>query len=413
MKILQLCKKFPYPLKDGESIAVTHLSRALRELACEVTLLSMNTSKHFCEMEQLPPTYNHYKAIHTVDVDNRIRPWGAFWNLFSSTSYHVSRFITKEFKAKLIELLQTQEFDIIQLETVYLAPYIPVIRAHTAAPVVMRAHNVEHEIWERVANNSHFFKKKYLNYLTAQLKRYEIEQLQNYDLLVAITKRDLELFRRLGYKNRAMVTPVGIERDKYIPDYKSFRQVPSISFIGALDWMPNQDGLKWFLDNVWPSLSRKHPKLELHVAGRHTPRDILQLDIPNVTIHGEVPDAKDFINQHSIMIVPLLSGSGIRVKILEGMALGRVVVTTSVGMEGIDARNGKEIMIADSVEAFIDCIDTCMLHKKRLQKIGHQARYLIEQEFDNIEIASKLAGTYRKLIKKDTREHPSPISNPS
>ncbi len=413
MKILQLCKKFPYPLKDGESIAVTHLSRALRELGCEVTLLSMNTSKHFCNINELPASYNHYKRIHTVDVDNRIQPWGAFLNLFSSTSYHVSRFITKEFKAKLIYLLKTEEYDIIQLETVYLAPYIPIIREYTDAPVVMRAHNVEHEIWERVASNSNFLKRNYLNYLTTQLKRYEIEQLQNYDLLVAITKRDLELFRKLGYKNKAIVTPVGIEQEKYKPNYASFRKAPSISFIGALDWMPNQDGLKWFVQEVWPSLHKKHPTLELHIAGRHTPKDILNFNIPNVEVHGEVPDAKDFINQHSIMIVPLLSGSGIRVKILEGMALGRVVVTTSVGMEGIDARNGKEIMIADSVKAFMDCIHTCVQHQKRLQKVGRQARQLIEQEFDNIEIATQLAGAYQKLIKKDTQEHPSPISNPS
>lgn len=413
MKILQICKKFPYPLKDGESIAVTHLSRALRDLSCEVTLLSMNTSKHYYDLKRLPKSYDHYKAIHTVKVDNRIQPWGAFLNLFSSTSYHVSRFITKEFRAKLIDLLQKEDYDIIQLETVYLAPYIPVIRQYSNAPVVMRAHNVEHEIWERVANNSNFLKRSYLNYLTAQLKRYEIEQLKNYDLLVAITKRDLELFRQLGYKNESIVTPVGIEQEKYQPNYKSYRRPTSISFIGALDWMPNQDGLKWFLANVWPTLHKSHPTLELHIAGRHTPKDILRLNTPNVIVHGEVPDAREFINEHSIMIVPLLSGSGIRVKILEGMALGRVVVTTSVGMEGIDARNSKEIMIADSAEAFIDCLSTCVRHQKRLQKIGKQARRLIEEEFDNVEIATRLAAKYQKLIKRNKQQQASSVPKPS
>ncbi|MEM9990281.1 MAG: glycosyltransferase family 4 protein [Bacteroidota bacterium] len=412
MKILQLCKKLPYPLKDGESIAVTHLSKALRDLSCEVTLLSMNTTKHFFDLKHLPKSYDHYKAIHTVKVDNRIRPWGAFLNLFSSASYHVSRFITTEFEQKLIQLLQAEDYDIIQLETVYLAPYIPVIRANSKAAVVMRAHNVEHEIWERVANNSHFLKRIYLNYLTAQLKRYEIEQLQNYDLLVAITKRDMDIFHQFGYQKGAIVIPVGMEPRNYRPNYESYQSAPSISFIGALDWMPNQDGLKWFLNAVWPKLHEAHPTLKLHIAGRHTPKDILHLAMSNVTIHGEVPDAKEFINAHSIMIVPLLSGSGIRVKILEGMALGKVVITTSVGMEGIDAQNDKEVLVADSATAFVDSISTCVNHQQRLEKIGRQARHLIVSEFDNVTIAARLVAQYQQLMQQNNTQMPVAISKP-
>ena len=153
MKILQLCKKFPFPLKDGESIAVNSLSKALHDEGCELTLLAMNTAKHYFRGKDMPEALSHYRGVFSVDVDNRIKLKDAFLNLFSRESYHISRFISREYGQKLGQLLRRQDFDIIQLETMYLAPYIPVIRRYTAAPIAMRAHNIEHEIWERISQH--------------------------------------------------------------------------------------------------------------------------------------------------------------------------------------------------------------------------------------------------------------------
>ncbi|MCK6694298.1 MAG: glycosyltransferase, partial [Thermoanaerobaculia bacterium] len=139
MKILQLSKKFPFPLKDGESIAITNLARAFDELGNEVTLLAMNTSKHWFDPAQLPDTFNHYRAIHTVDIDNRLKPGAALRNLFSDRSYHIERFDNQLFEQKLIELLRQEHFDVIQLETLYLAPYLRIIRKYSEALVALRA----------------------------------------------------------------------------------------------------------------------------------------------------------------------------------------------------------------------------------------------------------------------------------
>ena len=217
MKILQLCKKFPYPPKDGETIAITYLSKALHELGCEVSLLAMNTSKHYFDLTQLPKNFNHYKHIRAVEVDNRLKLTDAFFNLFSPNSYHIQRFISPDFEKELIKILQKEDFDVVQLETLYLAPYIPIIKKYSKAVVSMRAHNVEYEIWERITNNTKLFPKKwYLNHLTQKLKKYEIDQLNEYDVLLAITKRDLAFYKKLGYKNKAVVTPVGIDSRNYL-----------------------------------------------------------------------------------------------------------------------------------------------------------------------------------------------------
>ncbi len=398
MKILLLCKKFPYPLKDGESIAVHNLSKALHELGCKVTLLAMNTRKHFFDTRRLPASAQHFERIYTAPVDNRVKPLGAFLNLFSKESYHISRFISPEFKRQLTGLLRTQSFDLVQLETLYLAPYIPVIRAGSDAAIAMRAHNVEYEIWERIAANTSWFpKKRYLEHLSAKLRRYELSQFDQYDLLAPITERDLRTFRSQGCRTAAVVTPIGIDSRTYRPDYDSYQQPLTLSFIGSLDWMPNLEGLMWFLREVWPQVNRRHPDLELHVAGRNTPDWLFRTAGQKVIVHGEVASAADFVNAHSLMVAPLLSGSGMRAKILEGMALGKVVLTTSMGIEGITAKHQQEVLIADCPRELAQAIDFCVENREQLEGMGRRAREFVSRHYDSRTIARRLVDAYAAL----------------
>lgn len=397
MNILQLCRKFPFPLKDGEAIAVTYLAKAYHELGAKLTLLSFNTIKHFYNVAELPPSFNHYKTIHTVYLNNHPEPIGAFLNLFSKESYHISRFTTNEFYQKLSYLLQQTSFDIIQMESVYFAPYIPLIRQLSSAKIVMRAHNVEFEIWERVAANTAFLPKKwYLSYLVNKLKRYEIAQLENYDLLLAMTQKDLDYFKNLGYRGKYFVAPIGLEISNYesfSPDYDQ----PSLSFIGSLDWVPNQEGLLWFLEEVWLDLRTEFPSLEFHIAGRNTPDWVFQKAGNGIIVHGEVPDAKKFLKKYPMTVVPLFSGSGMRVKILEGMAMARIVITTTLGIEGIPAIEEKSVLIADSKEAFIKKIRYIINNKPKTLKIMEAARAFIEQHYDNTMIAKSVLEKFREV----------------
>lgn len=398
MKILQLCKKFPYPIKDGEAIAINGLSKSLHLLGGDVTLLAMNTSRHYFSDSKEEAPLSHYKQVFAVDVDNRIKPWEAFQNLFSRDSYHITRFVSESFAGQLKQLLQNQKFDVVQLETLYLAPYIPLIRRYSDAVIALRAHNVEHEIWHRITENTRFAPKKwYLRHLTEKLRKFELSMLHQYDLLVAITERDLKTFRDLGYEGPAVVTPIGIDPVNYEPDYKSYQQELSIGFIGSLDWMPNIEGLNWFLTEVWPGAHRHFPNLRLHIAGRSTPDWLHQADLPNVVVHGEVPDARAFINQHSVIVVPLLSGSGMRAKILEAMALGKVVLTTSLGLEGIQAHHNSEVLIADTPDAFVHNIAHCYQSNGTLEYMGRKAQQYVVENYDSMAVAKKLIQAYTNL----------------
>jgi polysaccharide biosynthesis protein PslH len=401
MKILQICKKFPYPLKDGESIAVTYLSKALADLDCEVTLLSMNTTKHYVDIDQLPSDFTHYKQIYTCTVDNRVKWHKAFKNLFSSESYHISRFVSEEFNEQLIGILKSNKFDVIQLETMYLTPYIDAIREHSDAIVSLRAHNIEFEIWERISENTKSpIKKLYLNYLTDKLRKYELKKLNDYDYLVAISDRDLFKFKTLGYKNGAMSSPVGLDLKLYNNYLSSTEKPKSLCFIGALDWMPNLDGLYWFLDNVWGEVIEKYPDAEFHIAGRHTPPELLTLRKKGVVVHGEVEDSKAFIIKYGAMVVPLFSGSGMRVKIIEGMALSKCIISTSIGMEGINVAHKHEILVANTKEEFVRVIDDIFAHPEKIQLIGKNALKYVQKTYDYKKIAHDLLLKYKFILNR-------------
>ena len=422
MKILQVCKKFPFPPKDGEVIAINTLSKSLTALGAEVTLLTMNTSKHRVNVADLPSKFHAtFKAVYDVEVNNDITIWGGFKNLFEKESYHVTRFINDDFAKKLVEILRGSNFDVVQLETVFLTPYIPHIRQNSNAIIALRSHNVEHEIWKRVAEVTDFLPKRwYLNFLNRKLRRFELDNIQHCDILLPITARDERIFKLLGYNGVSVVTPVGLNNRDYVPNPTSFNRPLSLGFIGALDWMPNQEGLRWFLEKVWAieanrempqssNLDTKNKKqkqkitdFQLHIAGRNAPNWLRQLKAKNVVFHGEIANAQQFMNDHSVAIVPLFSGSGIRVKILEAMMLGRVVLTSSIGLEGIPAEDGNHVLIANSDYDFIEKIEFCRKRPDLLRGIGERARQFAVDNFDSLAVAKRVLAAYEAFPKEKT-----------
>ncbi len=401
MKILVLSKKFPYPLREGEPIAISSLCRALQAKGCVLDLLVLNTSKHFFDPAGLPSQFNFFRQIHSVKTDNHITWRGALASLLKGESYILSRFRSEAFSQKLKALLAENDYDAVQLETLYMAHYIPDIRAGSRAIIAMRAHNVEHEIWQRYAElTPHWLKKWYLRLQNKSLRDFEKKQLREYDLMIAITGRDLDVFHKMGYRNAAVTAPVGIDLDDYVPDYQCFDEKKiSIAFIGALDWMPNQDGVVWFLDKVWPAVSAAFPKVEFHIAGKNTPDWLFRRAGGGVFVHGEVEDARRFINDHPIMVAPLFSGSGIKIKVLEGMALARAVITTPVGLEGIPARKGEQVFVAETPQAFARQLVFCIENIPAIRDHGKMARHFIKTHFDNMAIAEDVVRAYQRCLK--------------
>lgn len=397
VKILQLTNRLPYPAHDGGAIAMLAMTRSFHKLGHEVTLLCLNTKKHYFPPEKLPEEIKDLARIIAVDIDTSIQPAAAFLNLFTQKSYNIERFRSADFERQLIGLLQREKFDIIQLEGLHIALYLPVIQKYSKAIVSLRAHNLEYIIWERLANGSKGPKAWYLNLLARRMKRFELKAMNEADSLIPITEHDATLFRQLGCSKPIHVCPTGIDLESYQPA-DSIPVPHSIFHLGALDWLPNQEALRWFLLKVWPDVKLDFPNLTFSIAGRHFPDWVKNLSGNGIEIVGAVDDAQAFMRQKGIMVVPLQSGSGMRIKIIEGMALGKAIVSTSIGAEGILCTDGQNIMIADTPVNFYWAIGTLLSNPDMAMKIGNQARLLIENQYTNTKLVGSLICFYQSLL---------------
>ena len=398
MNILLICNKSPYPPKEGGPIAMNTIVEGLVDSGHKTKILAVNSFKYSVDINSIPDDYKEKTQIEGIFLDLRIKPLDAFLNLFTSKSYHVQRFISKEFEDKVIEILSKNKYDIIQLETLYIAPYIETIRKHSNAKVILRAHNIEHLIWDRITKTTkNPIKKFYLSHLSKTLKKYELESLDKFDGIATITKTDAEFFKKTRTKTPIVDIPFGINLNKFQLSDAEY-EFPSLFHIGSMNWMPNEEGIDWFLKKVWDLVNEKMPDLKFYLAGREMPDWLLNNKKTNVEVVGEVENAQDFINSKAIMIVPLFSGSGIRIKIIEGMALAKTIISTKLGAEGIHYEDNKNILIVNSPEEYVDQIERCIKSKELCETIGVNARKLIEEEYDNKKIIGKLVDFYEKII---------------
>ncbi|MEN8115791.1 MAG: glycosyltransferase family 4 protein [Bacteroidota bacterium] len=400
MKILQVTNKVPYPTKDGGAIACMNLTRGFSHLGHEVTVLAMNTVKHNVSVDEIPDSVKELAEFKLVEVPARISAIKALSNLlFSNQPYNAIRFISKKFINRLEKLLTEKEFDVVQLEGLYVCPYIPVIRKNSDALIVYRSHNVEYEIWDRTAKMSKGLLRIYLKNLAKRIRKFEIKLLNSYDLLVPITERDGTILDEMGNTKPRHVSQTGIETSALIPNAKNLEH-PSLFHIGSLEWVPNQEGLVWFIEKCWPAIREKYPELKFYVAGRNAPVWLQKkLDVPNLEFLGEVADAYDFMNSKSIMIVPLFSGSGMRIKIIEGMALGKPIISTPIGVEGIDIEPQKNIIVTSDAYGFIQSVEMLIENRKLFDDIGKNAIGFIHEKFDNLAAAGKLTDFYKEYIR--------------
>ncbi len=403
MKILQLTNKVPYPPRDGGAIASFALTRGLAGAGHDVVLLAMNTTKHFVDVgthNDVVETHDHASLQpipminnvrwEIVPVDTRIRWQKALANLlFSRLPYNAVRFISEAYKLKLISLLKTEKFDFIILENLYTGLYLSDIRKNSSTPVIFRPHNVEHEIWARTVKISSGPKKLYLNILASRIRKFELSCINNYEAIVPITKRDGDHFTAFGNRKPMHILPTGIQfSDQAGPEGTA--SACTVAHLGALDWLPNQDGIRWFLTRVWPLVKNQIPEAGFFLAGRNCPSGFAkEVQSLGAVYLGEIEDAQTFIRQHPVFIVPVFSGSGMRIKLLDYLSLGKAVVSTSTGAEGIPVVSGRECLIADAPQEFAGALVTLLHSPDHRREIGKNASTFVAEKYNNRELISQ------------------------
>lgn len=386
----------PYPGRDGSSIAILSMLRSLLKVGHEVHVFSLNTSKHFVAPETIPSFWKDNIHWEIAPIDNSVEPLGALLNLFSSKSYMVSRFSNSDTKKQLLNVLRSNSFDIVQLEGIFMSDYIPMIRQESNAKLILRAHNVETVIWNRlIQHENSAVKRKYLKLQVKRLDKLEQRVFNSVDGIIPITEEDESLIAQRTSKP-TLVAPCGIED---IEPSESQHSKLDFFQLAAMDWLPNIQGVEWFLEEVWPKIRTKVPEATVYLAGRGMPLHLIQQHNPNygINITGEVDDAREFYRTHGIQIVPLLSGSGMRIKLVEGLSQGKAIISTAIGCEGIGARDGEEMMIASNAVEFADKAISLYTNTELRHEIQKKARHLARIRFDEEKIGNQITQWFSEL----------------
>ncbi|HXH19751.1 MAG TPA: glycosyltransferase family 4 protein [Chitinophagales bacterium] len=398
MKILQICNKPPFPSADGGAIAMGSMTRAMMKNGYDVTVLSMVSFKHGASENDFPDDVRKKVKLYFAPVDLRLKPHRAFLNLFSSQSYHAERFFSEAFARKLVSILKENRFEMIQLETVFPFVYEKIIRQHSGAKIILRLHNMEHEVWDSTSKaESNLLKKWYFRLLAKRLKIFEEHAHRKADGIITISSADCGKLKALNTTVPIVNIPPGVDLLKYPVAPPANDALPSLFHLGAMDWIPNQIGMSWFLETAWKQLCKMYPRLKFHIAGRKMPEKFFRMQNENLIVADAVAEPVRFMRTKDIMVVPLLSGSGIRVKIIEGMALGKAIIATSIAAAGIDYTDGENILIADTPDEFMKKISWCIENREMLSKIGNKARKLIEEKYSMETVSSLLDEFYRKF----------------
>ena len=377
-----------------------NLMRGLLRAGHQVKVLCISTPKQPLETETLPADLLRSTRMEGVFVDTSLNLVDAFTDLLTADNYNISRFFSPDMDIRLIRLLTEEEFDVVQLESLFMTPYITTIRRYSRAKVVLRSHNLEYMIQDRIAQGErNFIKRPYRRYLAKQLREYEMAVLSRVDGVAAISPSDTAHFLEHGSRAPIATIPFGVDLADYPESEPDTRKAPVFFHLGSMDWLPNEEGIRWLLETVWPKVLRKEPGARLHLAGNKMPKDLMEHHATGVQMKGRVKNATSYMRERQVMVVPLFSGGGMRVKIIEGMAMGKAVISTPIGAEGIDCTDGKDILLASTASAFAEHMVSLHRDPKRAIALGNAARKLIERTYTDAPIVQELTAFYKRLLK--------------
>lgn len=381
--VLIVCNRVPYPLKDGGALAMFAQIKGWHELGKVVHVLCMNTSRHRVDAATLPALFQEIGSFKLFEMDTDIKAMSVLRNLILSRKpEHAERFYNQQFEQVLIEQVKNIVPEIIQFESIYLDSYIPAIRHHSKAKIIQRLHNIESEVWQRLAKaTKQPLRRWYLFNLSKRIAQFEQKAWQNCDAILAISENDTQKIKASGILQPICTIPYGIELKTTASTtvtayHKSYH-------IGAMDWQPNIDAMKWMCTEIVSEVAKAIPNFRFYFAGRNMPNELLSVQSEHIFCAGEVADADAFIADKAILVVPLRSGSGIRVKILEAMSAQKLVISSEIGMQGIAAEDGVHYIKADHGEAFVAALLWAQKNPESAYQIACNGADLVRSQYQH------------------------------
>ncbi|MBA4313286.1 MAG: hypothetical protein C0417_11730 [Chlorobiaceae bacterium] len=393
MRILHLMPYSPVPPTFGGALRVYHLLRLLARNH-ELTVLTFGNAQNKIELES--HFGNQVKNIHFIEKHwtRKYKRIGQLYSLLGRHSFYYMMARHNQMQQKLDELFDRNKFDIALTEFPHTASY----EMNTDAVKIMDAHNVEYEIFRRMWLNARSPLRQL--YYKSEYKKFYHEE------MIAIRRQNSILVTSVNDKNildrevpevPKYVIPNGVDAEYFTPTDEK-REPNSLVFTGTMSYVPNYDGLVYFLDTIFPIIQKTIPDIKIYIVGNNPPKNLLSRASNNIVITGFVDDVRPYINRSSVYVVPLRMGSGTRLKVLEAMSMRIPIVTTSMGCEGINVVDNESVLIANEPESFAESVIKLLNNKNLRQTLTENGFELMKSKYEWSVIGNDLERTLQTLV---------------
>ncbi len=389
MNILLVSSFLPYPLDSGGHVRLFNLLKAIRKdhnitLICERR--PYQTDKDIAEIEKI------CKKVVTVERKKQWSLENIFKTAVSSFPFLLVGHTNPEMKAQIVSLLNSSHFDLIHVETFYVFQNLP----KTYLPVVLIEHNIEYKVYELFAKTAPFFLKPFLSIDVSKIKFWEEKYWKEAKRVVTVSEED----RKVIKNEKTDVVPNGVDVNKF--KFKSRNSKigeKTVLFIGNFKWLQNQKSVDFIIKDIWPKIKSRE-KIKLWIVGKHIPKNIKALTKDHRVLFDEDAPSETWkiYQKADILLAPITVGGGTSYKILEAMASGVPVVTTNLGIEGLQAKSGKHALTAETSEKLAKEVDNLLENPLLTEKITQEARIFIEKNYSWDSIGKKLEDVYKSVV---------------
>jgi len=393
MKILMMSPWLPYPPNWGFAKRVFHVLEVLGRRH-ELTLLSYTAPDD--DPEAVAVLRQHCTAVHTVPAPSFAlgKRAAQAMSVFSPRSFQRQTIHSAAMQAKLDALSAATAFDVIHVESSQLAGF----RFDPRPRLVLDEHNIEYELYYRMYQTETSAARRWFNWLEyAKFKREETASWRAADGCVMTSQREADVLAGIVPGVPSAVVPNAVDTDFFAP-VETAVEPDTVVLTGLMKYRPNVDGALFFVRDVMPRLLSRRPDTTFYIVGGEAPPEVLRLASRNVVVTGRVDDVRPYVHKAAVFAVPLRMGSGTRLKVLEGLAMGRPMVSTTLGCEGIDVEHGRHLLIADGADAFADATLQLMTRPDLARHLSAEGRALMLQKYRWEHAVEALEAFYRRVI---------------
>ena len=394
MRILFFCPQQIWPVNSGSRLRNAHLATTLAK-RCSVTVLQiLQPSDDWKE----PSESSLFEELLVVRKKQSYTPGMVLKGLIGPAPVTVLNYQSPDIAALLERTLASRRFDAVQMETSNLVGYLDIIRRAPGRPsLIVDWHNIDSELMARFAAETKNVGKKLVARRTSTLlEGVEAQLAREAEGHAVCSERDGQALLAHNPRAKISVVPNGVDASAFTPVAPN-PQNNSLLFVGSMDYHANVDAVLWFVRNVWPEVAERFPSLRFTIAGRRPGREIQALASDRIHVTGTVDDIRPYYAAASAVIVPVRVGNGTRLKILEAMAMGVPVISTTLGAEGIAASNGKQIVLADSEHAITDAVSKILADPEYAGHIAQAGRELVVQSYDWSLVGEKLYNLHAEV----------------